>query len=75
MPEHIKNCPVLERMLRRPAVEEMTGLSRTSIYNRMNLGTFPRAVKIGVTAVAWPESVIQEWIQDQIEESAKRYIV
>jgi prophage regulatory protein len=61
-----------EKMLRRPAVEEMTGLSRTGIYDRMNDGTFPRAVKIGKAAVAWPESVIQKWIQDRIDEGTKR---
>ncbi len=55
-----------EKMLRRPAVEEMTGLSRTSIYDQMNAGTFPRAVKIGPGAVAWAQSSIQKWIQERI---------
>ena len=65
-----RNQVALEKMMRRRAVEDATGLSRTSIYNRMNDGTFPRAVKIGAHAVAWPESVIQKWIQDRIAESA-----
>lgn len=66
MPETLNNNAPMERMMRRHEVERVTGLSRTTIYEGMNAGTFPRAVKLGKTAVAWPESVIQRWIQDRI---------
>lgn len=48
--------------LRRPAVEQITGLSRTTIYKLMSAGQFPRPVKITGKAVAWPESAIAEWL-------------
>ncbi|ARC36610.1 AlpA family transcriptional regulator [Paracoccus yeei] len=51
-----------DKHLRRPAVEEITGLSRTTIYKLMNAGQFPRPVKITGKAVAWPESAITEWL-------------
>lgn len=50
-----------EKYLRRPAVEQLTGLSRTTLYRLMSEGMFPRPVKIGGRAIAWPESRIAEW--------------
>ena len=35
-----------DRLLRRREVEDMTGLSRSSIYRLMKLGLFPRPVKV-----------------------------
>lgn len=43
------------KLLRRRSVQATTGLSKTEIYDRMNEGSFPRALKIGPRAVAWPE--------------------
>ncbi len=51
--------------LRRPAVEAATGLSRSTIYDMMDRKEFPRPVRIGRRAVAWPESVIQQWLADR----------
>lgn len=48
--------------LRRPAVEAATGLSRSTLYDMMDRGEFPRPVRIGRRAVAWPESIIQDWL-------------
>lgn len=50
-----------EKYLRRPAVEALIGLSRTTIYEMMKRGEFPRPVRITGKAVAWPESAISEW--------------
>ena len=58
-----------ERLIRRPDVEAMTGLARSSIYAKIAEGEFPAPVKIGARAVAWPESDIQEWVANRIEES------
>ena len=51
------------RLLRRSQVEEIAGLSRSSIYRRMQKGEFPRPVKIGSTAVRWKESDIFAWLE------------
>lgn len=53
---------MLEKNLRRPAVEEITGLKRSAIYDLMAKGRFPHPVRIGNKAVAWPESAIREWL-------------
>jgi prophage regulatory protein len=44
-----------DRILRRPAVEDMTGLRRSSIYGHISSGIFPPPVAIGDRAVGWPE--------------------
>ena len=56
-------------LLRRPQVEALTGLSRAWIYAAMQRGEFPRPVKIGRRAVAWPESVIDKWISERMAQS------
>ncbi len=48
--------------LRRPAVEAATGLSRSTIYEMMDRGEFPRPIRIGRRAVAWPESAVIAWL-------------
>ena len=51
------------RLLKRPEVEELTGLSRSSIYLRMKRGDFPVPVRISSNSVAWRQSDIDEWIK------------
>lgn len=46
------------RVLRRPVVQEVTGLSRSTIYDLMGKGQFSRPVKLAGKAVGWPESAI-----------------
>ena len=46
------------RMLRRPEVELRTGLARSTIYDLMTKGLFPRPVRLGKRAVGWPDHII-----------------
>ena len=54
---------------RLPKVIERTSLSRSSIYLKMQDGTFPPSVKLSKRAMGWPEDVITEWIEQRINES------
>lgn len=54
--------PITDRHLRRPAVEEWTGLSRSGIYDLMAKGSFPRPIRLTQKAVAWRESDIAAWL-------------
>ncbi|BEH13265.1 helix-turn-helix transcriptional regulator [Marinobacter shengliensis] len=60
-----------ERLLRRAEVEELTGRGRSAIYAGIADGTFPKPVKIGARAVAWPESAVRAWIQERITEGGQ----
>jgi len=57
------------RILKRPEVEATTGLKRSSIYAKMEAGTFPKSVKLSQRSVGWIEAEIQSWLQDRISES------
>ncbi len=57
---------MLEKHLRRPAVEEITGLKRSAIYDLMARGEFPRPIKLTGKAVAWPESAIRQWLENRV---------
>ena len=51
-------------VLRRPDVEALTGLSRSTIYKFMKDGTFPKTVKIGPRAVGWLQTDIEDWLSN-----------
>ena len=44
-----------DRLLKRPEVEAITGLSRAAIYARIKVATFPLPVRLGPNSVAWRE--------------------
>ena len=54
-----------DRLLRRRQVEEITELSRSSIYRLMQDGEFPRPVKVGPAAVRWRASDITAWLESR----------
>ena len=59
----------MNTFLRSRAVSERTGLGRSTIYKRVQEGTFPPPIKIGERASAWLESDIAEWQKQCIEAS------
>ena len=50
---------------RRPDVERMTGLSRSTLYAMMTAGEFPRPVKLGRRAVGWRGSDVAAWLDSR----------
>ena len=57
------------KILRLPIVLDRTGLSRSTVYQRVTEGKFPRPVSLGARAVGWIETEVEEWIAGQIEAS------
>ncbi len=55
-----------DRLLRLPEVEATSGLKKSTIYLLMKRGEFPRCVQVTTRCVAWPESRILQWVQDNI---------
>jgi prophage regulatory protein len=60
-----------EIIFRRRQVEQLTGLSRSSIYERLNPRSryydadFPKPVQLGARAVGWRASEIAAWIESR----------
>ena len=57
------------KFLRLPEVLIRTGKSRSTIYQGVTNGTFPRPVKLGPRAVGWLESEIEAHNQACIDAS------
>lgn len=60
----IHNTSKPSRMLRLPTVLDRVPFSKTEIYRRVRTGEFPKPISIGVRAVAWLESDIDQYIQN-----------
>ena len=57
--------PTNIRILRQPEVTQMTGLSRTTIWRRVQDGSFPQPVRLGPEgsrAIGWPYHQVQDWL-------------
>lgn len=63
----IANQETQLRITRLPEVKALTGLSRSTIYQRITDGTFPAQINLGSRAVGWLASDIQNWIDSRIE--------
>lgn len=50
------------RFLKLSEVTHLTGLARSTIYEMMEAGTFPRPLKIGPKAVRWRLDIIEQWM-------------
>ena len=66
------------RLIRLPEVLSRTGYGRTSIYRKMEEGTFPKCLKLDgapaepnkfdCRAIAWIEDEVFQWIDARIKE-------
>ena len=49
-------------ILRFSALEQMVGLSRTTVWRMERAGSFPSRLQLSDNAVGWLRSDIEEWI-------------
>ena len=54
-------------ILRRKQVESRTGLARSTIYQYIKDGVFPKPVQLGPRAVGWIEAEVSAWITERIK--------
>jgi prophage regulatory protein len=52
-----------DRILRLPEVIQRTGISRSSIYEQMQLGLFPNRMRLGKRMVGWSEIEIERHLK------------
>lgn len=60
-----------DRILRLNAVLDRTGLSRSTLYRKIQAGTFPKQLKIAARCAGWRESAIAEWLRNPMFYSAE----
>lgn len=65
----------IDRFIRMRELKEMISLSRSTIYDKLNVKSprhdpsFPRAVKLGASAIGWRQSEINQWIATRSKNS------
>ena len=58
---------IAHRFIFLPEVAKMVGVSKGTIYNWMNAGTFPKSISLGLQIVVWLKSDINEWMEDKLK--------
>ena len=53
-----------DRILRIRSVLDRTGLSRATLYRKIQQGTFPRQIAISTRCAGWRESAVQAWMKN-----------
>jgi len=53
-----------DRILRLQTVLTLTGLSRSTLYRKIDQGTFPRQIKISERCAEWRSSAIDAWLRN-----------
>jgi prophage regulatory protein len=62
-----------ESFLRLPAVIARTGLSRSTLYEHMKNGSFPRPVQLSLRAVGFLENEVDAWCRARIAADRKAW--
>lgn len=57
---------MVHTILRRDDVERATGLPRSTIYEKMAKGEFPKPIKISAKSVGWLSSEVEAWQKSRI---------
>lgn len=53
-----------ERILRIKAVLDRTGLTRSTLYRKIQNGTFPKQVRLSARCAGWHESAVNAWLMN-----------
>jgi prophage regulatory protein len=59
-----------DRILRLKAVLERTGLSRSTMYRKMQNGSFPKNIQISHRCIGWRQSAVDAWMSSPMHYSA-----
>jgi len=57
------------RFLRLPELMQTVGLSRSTIYEKVADGQFPKPIPLSGRAVGWLSDDVSEWIATQVKAS------
>ena len=58
---------IQQEFIRLNVVQEITSLSKSTIYRLISEGEFPKQIQIGKRAVVWVRSDINAWINQKLK--------
>ncbi len=64
--------PPRNRLIRLPQVEQLTGCKKSTLYELMAAGRFPRNFKINARLAVWSEAAVLEWVQSRVTEAEQQ---
>ncbi|HZG44909.1 MAG TPA: AlpA family phage regulatory protein [Allosphingosinicella sp.] len=53
-----------DRILRIGTVLQLTGLSRSTLYRKMQRGEFPKQIKLSERCAGWRQSAVHAWMRN-----------
>jgi prophage regulatory protein len=53
-----------DRILRIKTVLELTGLSRSTLYRKVQRGEFPKQIKLSERCAGWRQSSVHAWMRN-----------
>lgn len=53
-----------DRILRIGTVLQITGLSRSTLYRKVQRGEFPKQIKLSERCAGWRQSAVTEWMRN-----------
>ena len=55
----------MEKLLSRFELEELSGLSCSTLYRLMRSGLFPEPIKVGPRVVRWRQADLDDWLKSR----------
>jgi prophage regulatory protein len=53
-----------DRILRIKTVMQLTGLSRSTLYRKVQRGEFPKQIKLSERCAGWRKSAVHAWMRN-----------
>jgi prophage regulatory protein len=53
-----------ERILRIGTVLQLTGLTRSTLYRKIQRGEFPKQIKLSERCAGWRQSAVNDWMRN-----------
>ena len=63
-----------DRILRLNTILDRTGLSRSTLYRKVQAGTFPKQVRIAARCTGWRESAVNDWMRNPMFYEATEHL-
>ena len=61
-----------QTILRLPQVKARTGLSRSSVYEKIKSGNFPSQISLGARSIGFLERDVDSWIESRVTQSRNK---
>ena len=56
---------ITPQILRLPEVVTITRISKATIYRLLNIGSFPRPIRLGERCVGWRRVEVDSWLESR----------